>query len=162
MTTTRKLCYPHPLGAASHVLMYGNKPGLHPTAGLAHNWALDFMTAGGTLILAVEAGTIWRLSGHNPNEGVIDGDIYGWNTYLHTRDGLMYFYTHQGSRNVHVGDRVKKGQVIGAVGLWPGDPGRSHTHLGVTHPMGERASKRAILNVAEAPHVQGTYPKEAA
>jgi murein DD-endopeptidase MepM/ murein hydrolase activator NlpD len=73
----------------------------------------------------------------------------------------MYFYTHQDTRRVTVGQKVRKGQVIGEVGHWPNDPGRSHTHLGVTHPMGERASKRAILNVAEAPHVQGTYPKEA-
>jgi murein DD-endopeptidase MepM/ murein hydrolase activator NlpD len=114
------------------------------------------MTAGGTAILAVELATVWKLSGHNPNEGVIDGDIFGWNTYLMTRDGLLYFYTHQGGRNVKVGERVKKGQVIGFVGNWPGDPGRSHTHLGVTHPMGERASKRAILNVSEAPRVKGT------
>lgn len=155
MATTRKLCYPHPKGANSHVLMYGNKPGLHPTSGLAHNWALDFMAPGGTPVLAVERSTVWRLSGHDPADGA-NGDIYGWNTYLMTPDGLVYFYTHQGKRLVKLGEKVVKGQVIGSVGHWPHDEGRSHTHLGVTHPMGERPSKRAILNVAKAPHVKGT------
>ncbi len=149
----RKICYPHPKGWSSHVLMYGAKPGLHETSGLGGNWALDFMANGATPILAAEGGVVWKLSGHNPSEGVIDGDIFGWNTYIHTKDGLIYFYTHQGTRTVTLGQQVKKGQKIGTVGRWPGDPGRSHTHLGITHPMGERASKRAILNVSEAPRL---------
>jgi len=154
VTTTRALCYPHPKGATS-VVAGGVPKGLHPTAGLAHNWALDFLAHGGTPVLAVEKGTIWKCSGHDPAEGVIGGDIYGWNTYLLTPDGLMYFYTHQSERFVRVGDKVAKGAIIGTVGHWPHDEGRSHTHLGVTHPMGDRASRRAILNVADAPRVVG-------
>jgi len=150
MATSRRLCYPHPKGSKSTV----NEKWIHETGGLAHNWALDFMAPGGTPVLAVEAGTIWRLSGHDPAGGV-NGDIYGWNTYLMTRDGLMYFYTHQDLRFVKLGQRVKRGDIIGRVGQWPGDPGRSHTHLGVTHPMGMRASQRAIKNVAEAPRIVG-------
>ena len=155
MTTTRKLCYPHPKGAKSTV----NVKWMHQTGGLAHNWALDFMAPGGTNVLAVEAGTIWKLSGHDPAGGVTDGDIYGWNLYLMTRDGLLYFYTHSDRRYVVLGQKVSRGTIIARVGSWPGDPGRSHTHLGVTHPMGDRASKRAILNVAEAPRVLGTPAK---
>ena len=68
----------------------------------------------------------------------------------------MYFYTHMDRRYVNVGQKVKKGNIIGRVGQWPGDPGRSHTHLGVTHPMGDKASRRACLNVADAPRVKGT------
>lgn len=151
MTTTRKLCYPHPKGAPSHVP--GGEADLHSTEGLAHNWALDFLAAGGTPVLAVENSVVWKLSGHDPDTGVIGGDIFGWNIYLQTPDGLLYFYTHLGSRTVHVGDKVRKGKLIGAVGHWPNDPGRSHTHLGVTHPMGDKASKRAICNVLEAPHI---------
>jgi murein DD-endopeptidase MepM/ murein hydrolase activator NlpD len=157
MATTRSLVYPHPKGAASTV-SGGIPGGLHPTVGLAHNWALDFMAPGGTPVLAVEKGTIWRLSGHNPNEGVIGGSICGWSTYLLTPDGLIYFYTHQGERYVQLTEKVRKGQVIGKVLSWPHDPGRSHTHLGVTHPMGDRASKRAIQNVGKAPHVKGYVP----
>jgi len=154
---TRSLCYPHPKDAKS-VVAGGVPKGIHPTAGLAHNWAYDYLALGGTAVLAVEKSTVWRLSGHNPTEGVYGGDIFGWNTYLITRDGLIYFYTHQGERFVQVGDKVRKGQVIGKVGHWPNDPGRSHTHLGVTHPMGDRASRTAASNVARAPHVNGYVP----
>lgn len=149
--TGRKLCYPHPKGSKSTV----NKNYLHTTEGIAHNYALDYMAPGGTPVLAVEIGTILRCSGHDPSQGVIGGDIYGWNTYLITKDGLIYFYTHQDRRYVKYGDRVKRGDIIGRVGSWPGDPGRSHTHLGVTHPMGDKASRRACLNVADAPRVKG-------
>ena len=151
----RSLCYPHPKGVEHTYIAGGVPKGLHRTAGLAHNWALDFMAPGGSAVLAVEAGTLWRFSGHDPDTGVHDGDIFGWNLYLHTGDGLIYFYTHLGARYGNVGLKVPKGTVVGQVGHWPGDPGRSHTHLGVTHPMGDRASKRAIFNVAEAPRVKG-------
>jgi murein DD-endopeptidase MepM/ murein hydrolase activator NlpD len=157
MATSRSLCYPHPKDAAS-VVAGGVPKGIHPTAGLAHNWAYDYMAHGGTPVLAVERGRVWKLSGHEPDAGVIGGDIYGWNTYLMTPDGVIYFYTHQGYRYVKVGDRVRKGQVIGQVGRWPHDPGRSHTHLGVTHPMGDRASRQAATNVARAPKVRGWSP----
>lgn len=151
MATTRNICYPHPKTASSHVA--GGENDLHQTAGIPGNWALDFLAAGGTPVLAVEAGTITRLSGHDPSTGVHDGDIFGWNIYLTTKDNLVYFYTHLGTRTCHVGDKVRKGKVLGSVGHWPDDPGRSHTHLGVTHPMGDKASKRAICNVYEAPKV---------
>jgi len=132
---------------------------MHPTAGLAHNWAYDYMAKGGTPVLAVEKGRIWKLSGHDPDTGVHGGDIFGWNIYIQTTgDGLIYFYTHLGARLVRLGEAVRKGQLIGQVGRWPNDPGRSHTHLGVTHPMGDRASKRAASNVARAPKVKASTP----
>lgn len=151
--TTRKLCYPHPRGFASHPLRSPPPYGLHPTLGLAHNWAIDYMAKGGTPVVAMERSTVWRLSGHDPREGVIDGSVFGWSVYLLTRDGLIYYVTHLGARVVKVGDRLPRSAVIGRVGSWPGDPGRSHTHCGVTHPAGEAASKRAARNVAEAPRV---------
>jgi len=153
----RSLVYVHPKDARSSVL--GGVPkGMHPTAGLAHNWAYDYMAPGGTLVLAVEKGKVWRLSGHDPDDGVIGASVYGFNTYLMTPDGLIYFYTHQGKRFVELGQAVRKGQVIGEVGTWPHDPGRSHTHLGVTHPMGMKASKVAATKTAQAPHVKGYVP----
>ena len=48
---------------------------------------------------------------------------------------------------------MQPGDVFGHVGHWPNDPGRSHTHLGVTHPSGEAAAKQHICDVAEAAHV---------
>jgi len=115
------------------------------------------MAPGGTPVLAVEKGRIWKCSGHHPASGVHDGDIFGFNVYLMAPDGVIYFYTHIGRRDVKVGDLVRKGAYLGLVGKWPNDPGRSHTHLGVTHPMGDRASRRAATNVTSAPHVVG-YP----
>lgn len=138
--------YPHP--SPQH---RPPRTDLHPTSGLAHNWALDFMAHGGTKVFAPEKSVVWKLSGHDPVLGVIDGDIFGWNIYLLTPAGVLYFGTHFGDRRVTVGQHVHAGQLIAHVGHWPNDPGRSHTHLGVTHPKGETAAKGYIVGVSKAP-----------
>lgn len=153
----RRNVYPHPLGTPAKA---PPRSDLHETSGLANNWALDFMAPGGTRFLAPEAGTITRLSGHRPSEGVIGGDIYGWNIYLTAPSGVWYFATHLGNRDVTVGQKVRAGDILGHVGNWPGDPGRSHTHLGVTHPAGDRAAKDYICKVAASPRVHGQWPKK--
>lgn len=132
---------------------------LHQTAGLADNWALDFMAPGGTQVLSPEAGTIFKLSGHDPTAGVVGGDIFGWNVYVHTPAGLLYFMTHLGDRDVQVGQSVRAGDIIGHVGHWPNDPGRSHTHLGVTDPAGIAAAKDRICQVAGSQRVAGQMPQ---
>lgn len=109
------------------------------------------MAPGGTEVFAPEQSTVWKLSGHDPAVGVLDGDIFGWNIYLMTPGGVMYFGTHFGDKLVKLGQKLKAGQLIAHVGHWPYDPGRSHTHLGVTHPMGKRASVARINAVAKAP-----------
>lgn len=163
-----KLCYPHPLGASSHVSTGWHAPllpnpgaelstGLHETGGLPGNWALDFLAPAGTLVLAVEAGTITRLSGHDPKAGVFPGRVFGWNTYLTTPDELVYFYTHQGRRFVDVDQKVRRGEAIGIVGAPPSSfEWTQHTHLGVTFPAPPhpRSSQRAIVNVGLAPRVK--------
>lgn len=155
-----KLVYPQRQRATARALQRPPKSDLHPTLGLAYNWALDFMAPGGTPVLAVEEGTIWKLSGHDPAQGVVLGSVFGWNVYLHTKSGLLYFYTHLGVRNVKLGQKMKPGGLIGYVGNWPGDPGRSHTHLGVTHPVTAAASKAQIVRVSKAP-ILGAKPKPA-
>ncbi len=149
---THLLCYPHPLP------FQGPAPGagdLHPTSGLAHNWALDFMAPGGTPWIAPEDAVISRWSGHDPADGVIGGDVFGWNVYLKTKAGVVYFATHLGDRRLKVGATVKLGEILGHVGHWPNDPARSHTHLGVTHPAGDQAAKAYICHVAASPRVKG-------
>ena len=146
--TQPPLCYPHPDGRHLSRPPYGD---LHPTAGLPGNWALDFMAPGGTPILAPQDSTVTRWSGHDPAQGVTQGDIFGWSLYLTTSGRVVYFCTHMGDRTAKVGAKVRKGDLIGHVGHWPGAPGRSHTHLGVTHPMGRRASVARIEAVAKAP-----------
>jgi murein DD-endopeptidase MepM/ murein hydrolase activator NlpD len=146
------LAYPHPS------TFQGPSPtasDLHQTAGLANNWALDFMAPGGTPVLAPEDGTVFKLSGHDPSGGVTGGDIFGWNVYLHTLAGMLYFATHLGDRSVTLAEEVKLGDVIGHVGHWPNDPSRSHTHLGITHPAGVQAAKDYVCKVAAAARVPG-------
>lgn len=141
------LCYPHQAGVSG---VYVGQ-GLHETAGLTGNWAIDFMAPGGTKVLAVEAAKITRLSGRDPSLGANQTiGIFGWSIHYETALGLRYFSTHYGTRSVIEGQRVDCGEVIGTCGAWPGDPGRSHTHLGVTHPLGSVAAKKRITEVSLA------------
>ncbi len=140
--------YPHPAGEFAHRPPHSD---LHATGGIPGNAALDFMAAGGTAILAPQDCLVIRLSGHDPSTGTHGaGDIFGWSTYLHVPDGF-YFLTHQGIRFVKEGQWVKKGTLIGRVGHWPHDPGRSHTHLGFTHQKGWSAGVQRIFKVADGP-----------
>lgn len=149
------LVYPHPVGTPNTRINGAPPPpgNVHDTKGLAGNIALDFMAPGGTMVLAPEAGTITALTGRDPATGVHDGDIFGFSIHLVTAGGLEYFATHLGDRTVHKGQPVRPGDVIGHVGHWPNDPGRSHTHLGVTHPHGEAAARQHIIAVSNAQHV---------
>lgn len=140
------LCYPQPKDSTQSICQH-----LHPTEGIPGNWAYDFCDQGGTPVLAVEHGRISRFSGHDPSLGTQPpGDVFGWSIYLTTDEGYIYYYTHLGSRSCQVGQRVEVGDVIGAVGHWPNDPGRSHTHLGDTSPKGEADAKKRIAAVGDA------------
>ncbi len=146
------LCYPHPSPPQT------TRPpasDLHPTLGLPGNWALDFMAPGGTPLVAPQDATVTRISGHAPSEGVIEGSVFGRTIYLTTSGGVVYFATHLGGLAVRQGQWVKRGEKIGHVGHWPSDPGRSHTHLGVTHPAGKTAAVARVLAVAKAAKVPG-------
>ena len=139
-------CYPHPAGVSG---VYIGQD-LHPTTGVLGNYAIDFMAPGGTKVLAVENAEIVRLSGRDPKLGWYDGGIFGWSIWYETAEGVRYFSTHYGTRSVAVGQRVDCGEVIGTVGKWPGDPGRSHTHLGCSHPLGIAAAKKRITEIKNA------------
>lgn len=140
--------YPHPAGSGGHSGGF-----IHVTEGLPGNIALDFMAPGGTALLAPFDGKITKLSGHDPQTGVHGADIFGWSIYLERADGLFAYMTHEGVRDCFVGEQVKEGQKIGAVGHWPHDPGRSHTHLGITSPRGTRDATEQLLKIAAAPRV---------
>jgi hypothetical protein len=148
--TQPPLCYPHPLGTPGKAPA---KSGMHQTSGLAGNYALDFMCPGGTQVLAPQDATVWRLSGRDPAAGVVSGSVFGWSLYLITEGGVLYFLTHFGDRKVKLGAKVKRGALLGHVGHWPNDPGRSHSHIGVTHPAGAVAAKARIVAVSKAPRV---------
>lgn len=143
-------CYPHPEGSLSQICQ-----GLHPTAGLSGNWAIDFCAPGGTKVLAVERATIRKLSGRDPASGADQTiGIFGWSIHYETSTGYRYFSTHYGARSpLTIGQVVEVGQVLGTVGSWPGDPSRSHTHLGVTSPLGTADAKKRITEIAGATKV---------
>lgn len=145
------MIYPHPAKATTAHFI----PPIHTTGGLAGNKALDFMAPPGTEVLIVEDAEITRLSGHNPDTGVHGkvGDVFGWNIYYKNRQGYEYFSTHYGERRVEVGMKLPAGSVIGIVGDWPHDPGRSHTHLGITSPKGTEDASERITAVAHSPRV---------
>lgn len=147
--TVAQLVYPHPAGERSVVCQ-----GLHPTAGINGNWGIDFCAPGGTPLLAPFSGRIIKVSGHDPSSGEHgSAGIFGWSSYLERPDGLWAYMTHQGRRFVHVGQTVRIGQMIGEVGHWPHNPGRSHTHLGVTSPRGSTDAKRVVTAISVAPRV---------
>lgn len=142
------MCYPHPIGAMGEICQ-----GLHPTDGLPGNWAMDFCAPGGTKVVAVERAVITKLSGHDPSEGAVSQaiGIFGWSIYYRTTGGFEYFSTHYGSRaSLHLSQVVEVGQVVGTVGHWPGDPSRSHTHLGCSSTLGTAAAKKRITEISQA------------
>jgi Peptidase family M23 len=144
-------CYPHPAGASGTYVGQG----LHQTAGIPGNWGIDFMAPGGTKVLAVVNAIVTRLSGHDPASGEWSGPgIFGWSISFETPDGrYRFFSTHYGSRKVVLGQHIDVGQVIGIVGRWPGDPGRSHTHLGCASTIGQADAKKKILAISQAKRV---------
>ena len=146
----RKLVFPIAAPPEIHVLVGG----LHPTAGLAHNWAIDFICHAGLGIVSPEAGTVTRFSGHDPSDDTADKNgVYGWTTYLRTAAGYTYFITHQGRRlaSLRVGQHVQPGDLLGFVGDQRYRP--DHAHIGVTSPKGEADAKARITAVSKARRV---------
>lgn len=146
----RRLVFPIAAPGDIHVLVGG----LHPTAGISHNWALDFICNAGLGICAPEAAIVTRFSGHDPSDDTADQNgVYGWSTYLETAAGYVYFITHQGRRypSLRVGQHVQPGDLIGYVGdqRYRSD----HAHIGVTSPKGDADAKARITAVSKAPRV---------
>jgi murein DD-endopeptidase MepM/ murein hydrolase activator NlpD len=143
------LVFPLPIGAGGSVCQ-----GLHATAGLPGNWAIDFCGAPGTPVLAVEDAYFYRYSGHDPSDDTADSQgVFGWTIYLQTRAGVIYFVTHLGWRESFVaGQRVRAGEIIGRIGNQRYRP--DHTHYGATHPEGSAAAKSLMLRIASSPRVR--------
>lgn len=143
--------YLHPDDSGSHSGGF-----IHITEGLPGNIALDFLVAGGTALMAPFNGRITRLSGHHPATGVHGSDIFGWSIYLEREDGVFAYMTHEGEIDCKLGQVMKESEKIGEVGHWPHDPGRSHTHCGITSPRGTHDATRILLEIAAAPRVPAT------
>lgn len=108
-------------------------------------------------MLAVQAGEVTKISGRSPALGADQKvGIFGYSVHYATDSGYRWFSTHYGSLYAKVGQRLKVGTRLGLVGNWTDDPGRSHTHLGVTSPKGEYDAKRTVELVANGPRIN--YP----
>jgi hypothetical protein len=137
--------------------------GVHATAGLTSALgngpkdylAIDFGASAGAPIVAVENGTIIRLSGHSPTLGAVDPALgvhgpFGWSVYLKGDSGATWYYTHMGTRQVSVGQKVLEGQVMGTVGNYAAVGGVNHVHLGVKSPSSGRPDVYDIMNAKMA------------
>ena len=143
------IVYPVPLGQMAQVCQ-----GLHETAGLDGNWAIDFCAYPLTTIVAVETAVITKLSGKAPSRDTSDvAGVFGWSIHYRTPAGYRYFLTHLGSRlpTLRVGMDVQAGDTLGKVGDQVYRP--DHIHQGVTSPYGSADAKKRITEVSKAPRI---------
>lgn len=121
-----------------------SRPGLrdNPTGpGVSDHKGIDFGVPTGTPIQAVKDGKVVFAG---------DGGGYGNLVVLKHDDGTFTKYAHQSKINVNVGDDVKAGDVIGAVGSTGNSTG-PHLHFEVRRgsPEGEVLDPEAYLEGAE-------------
>jgi murein DD-endopeptidase MepM/ murein hydrolase activator NlpD len=90
-----------------------------------HHTGLDFAAPSGTPIRSIAAGVVLSTD--------YDG-AYGNKTVVRLEDGTEVWYCHQDSQAVAPGERVARGQVIGAIGT-TGNTTGPHLHLEI-HPGG--------------------------
>lgn len=143
------LCFP--IAGPDTIVHVG---GLHETGGLPGNWALDFLCASGSAVVAPERATVTRFSGSDPSDDRADSiGVFGWTTYLTTPAGYMWFLTHQGARlpTLTLGQRVEAGDLLGYVGDQRYRP--DHLHAGVSSPKGPADARKHVLAVSRAPRV---------
>ncbi|KRB78137.1 hypothetical protein ASE01_08260 [Nocardioides sp. Root190] len=101
----------------------------------SYHTGLDFAAPSGTPIRAVTNGVITSAS--------FDG-AYGNKTVLTLEDGTEIWFCHQSSFNVSVGDTVRTGEIIGAVGS-TGHVTGPHLHLEVRPGGGDPVDPDAAL-----------------
>ncbi len=109
-----------------------------------HHTGQDFSATAGTPILAAAAGVVISTG---------DGGPYGNLTQLQHADGVQTWYAHQSAISVQVGDQVRAGQVIGAVGSTGNSTG-PHLHFEV-RIGGAQVDPKAWLEGAPALAVSG-------
>lgn len=106
--------------------------GTHSFSAPPNNWqsdnAIDLAVPVGTPLVAVDDGTISRRLGFGLLEGGTASRFAGIRLHLEDAHGNTWYYAHLSRVSVKPGDRVKRGQVIGASGS---ANGVAHLHLGV-------------------------------
>lgn len=118
-----------PHSPADHITHVGPE---HPTSGLPGYPARDYFARAGSRVLSPIRGVVVELSGHDPSTGPRGGPHgpFGWSVYI-ARGGRTFFLTHLGTRHVHVGQQLQRGEAIGTVGDYARWGGADHVHVGV-------------------------------
>lgn len=117
-----------PLGGANYT--YGGGMAAHGSRGLG-NWqsdrAVDLMAKAGTPVYATQGGIIKGGFGDSGSKGT----VYGKRLSVYSPNNA-FFYQHLGryGPGIAPGRRVRKGQLLGYVGYFPGKPA-PHLHYGV-------------------------------
>ncbi|MEU4270104.1 peptidoglycan DD-metalloendopeptidase family protein [Streptomyces sp. NPDC026092] len=91
---------------------------------LGYHTGLDLVAPVGTAIYAPADGKIVKAG---------SGGAYGNETHIEHANGVITQYAHQSTRNVKLGDQVKRGDQIGAVGM-TGNTSGPHLHWEVRVP----------------------------
>jgi murein DD-endopeptidase MepM/ murein hydrolase activator NlpD len=98
-----------------------------PRGGGRRHQAIDILAPRGTPVLAVDDGTIRRLSPANGGGGIV---VY----QVDPSGSFVYYYAHleRWANGLAVGDAVVRGQVIGHVGTsGNAPPGTPHLHFAI-------------------------------
>jgi len=111
----------YPLGRRGKLIGRPHQ-GTHSLGNRQSDNAVDLGVAVGTTMLALDDGEVVKVSRHAQDGSRFAGDAIT----IRGDRGNSYFYKH-GVASVRVGQRVKRGQVIGTTGSASGSP---HLHLG--------------------------------
>jgi murein DD-endopeptidase MepM/ murein hydrolase activator NlpD len=106
--------------------------------GRRRHQGIDLLAPAGTPLVAVASGHITRLSNTDRGRG-------GISLWLRDRRGTAYYYAHNHHNLVHLGQRVRTGQLVGRVGATDNAKGGPpHLHLQI-HPNGGRPVSPNVL-----------------
>lgn len=124
---------------------------MHPQGHTGTDYAMQLYTP----LEALEDSTVISIS---------TNDILGNNIRLKTPDGKIFVYGHLSSFKVNVGDKLKKGDIIGLSGGMPGMQGAGHSngphlHLSVYNSQGVLVDPSPyILNQIEDANTSFVFP----
>jgi hypothetical protein len=151
-----KLVYPFPTGVPKTLVQ-----GVHGTGNLVGYPAIDFGAPAFTTLLAIatryvdcDTGTG---PGHSHGGNLTDVDCgkgtYGYNLYLHSDAGHVYFMTHLKTRIPLFRERVTVGQRIGSIVDWEAQHCSrvipNHVHIGAQDADAKGPNILAVWNAPE-------------